>query len=102
MTKLIKKTTRLILRPLEAKDFEAWKVANSKKLPSQNKWDDGRLPEKDFTKAKFKALLKEQTAHRKADQFYRFGVFNKKTGMLIGTVSAMNVLRGVSHTCFLG
>ncbi len=102
MAKLLKKTKRLILRPLETKDFEVWRTANSKKLPSQNKWDDGRLPEKDFTKAKFKALLKEQSDHRKADQYYRLGVFNKKTGALMGTVSAMNVVRGVTHSCYLG
>jgi len=102
MAKLIKKTKRLILRPLENQDFKAWQTANFNKLPAQNKWDEGHLPDKDFTKANFKKLLKEQSEQRKADQYYYLGVFGRKTKALIGTVSAMNVVRRVTHTCYLG
>lgn len=96
-----RKTKRLWIRPLEAKDFKAWKSAHLTMKKSQNKWDHGPKPEQDLTLEKFKSLLKGQKERREKDLFYDFAIFDSK-GSLVGGVAAMEVCRGISYTAYLG
>jgi [ribosomal protein S5]-alanine N-acetyltransferase len=102
MSKFIISTPRLILRPLKSTDFKKWQESNSLKSPSKNKWDKGIEPDSNFTRSNFNKILSDQKVLRDRDTFYTLNIFDKKTGNIIGTTSAMNVLRSVSHTCFLG
>lgn len=100
--KLVVKTNRLIIRPLEKNDYEAWKDFLLLSDDSKNRWDMAnktflKTNSKDFTKE-----LKRQQKLIKEDTFYNFMAFHKKTGELIGKVACMEVTRGLSHTCYLG
>lgn len=96
------KTKRLILRPLEETDFENWVQAHSCLLPPQNEWDETNWNETELSKKKFKELLKIQKQQRTQDHFYEFGIFHKDDGILLGTVSLMDISRGVFQNAYLG
>lgn len=102
MTKLISKTDRLILRPLEKKDFKVWKQAHLNTLAPQNKWDKVPGPNSKVNKAQFNKTLKSQANERQLDKSYRMTLFEKKTGEMIGMTSALDIVRGVTHSCYLG
>lgn len=99
---LYKKTSRLILRPLEAFDYENWVQAHSCLLPPQNEWDETNWAESALTKKKFRDLLKIQSLQRSQDHFYEFGIFRKDDGALLGTVSLMDISRGIFQNAYLG
>ncbi|WII73674.1 GNAT family protein [Bdellovibrio sp. 22V] len=99
---LSKTTKRLIIRPLEEYDFENWAQAHSSMRSPQNEWDETNWDDSELTLKKFKAILKEQKQKRSADHFYDFGIFRKDDGILIGTVSLMDISRGVFQNAYLG
>lgn len=99
---LFKKTSRLIIRPLEIHDYENWAQAYSMLRPPQNEWDETNWVESELTLKKFKALLKEESQQRLHDKNYRFGIFRKDDGMLIGTVALMDISRGIFQNAYLG
>lgn len=99
---LIRKTQRLIIRPLVLSDFESWQTSFSSMQPQQNKWDRHSRPKQELTKTNFKKILKSQKSLRDQDKFYDLSVFEKKSGELVGTVAAMDVLRGLGQTAYLG
>jgi ribosomal-protein-alanine N-acetyltransferase len=99
---LYKKTARLILRPLEEYDYENWVQAHSCLRPPQNEWDETNWAESELTRKKFKEILKIQKQQRSKDHFYEFGVFSKDDGALLGTVSLMDISRGIFQNAYLG
>ncbi|WP_374074069.1 GNAT family N-acetyltransferase [Bdellovibrio bacteriovorus] len=99
---LFKKTQRLVIRPLEDMDYENWAQAYSCLRPPQNEWDETNWAESELTKKKFKELLKRQKEQRTQDHFYEFGIFHKDDGILLGTVSLMDISRGVFQNAYLG
>lgn len=101
MKQLMRKTRRLVIRPLIASDYKAWRDANLKMNKPQNTWDLGPRPPDELKRSDFKSILHFQAEKRKRDYFYDLGVFDKK-GQLIGGVSLMEVTRAISQTCFLG
>ncbi len=101
MKQLVRKTRRLVIRPLEIKDYEAWKKANLGMSKPQNTWDLGPRSPHELKRSDFKRILGAQAEKRKRDFFYDLAVFNK-SGELIGGVSLMEVSRAISQTCFLG
>lgn len=101
MKRLFRKTKRLIIRPLDAKDFDAWKNGHLGLVGLRNTWDIGPRPTDELTKANFKKVLSGLKKLREKDRFYDLGVFDRQ-GDLIGGVSLMEVVRGISHSAFLG
>lgn len=102
MAYLERRTKHLILRPLCLADYEAWHLAHTTILPAQNEWDRGQRAPEDVTLAKYKKLLSQRKKNCDTDYFYELGVFEKKSGALVGGVSAMNVVRGIAHAAYLG
>lgn len=100
--KLLRKTSRLTIRPLQLSDYAAWKVAYSTMQPPLNQWDRKNKPPAELTLPKFKTLLTSQKSNRSDDKFYDCAVFETATRKLIGVVSVMDVLRGVGHSAYLG
>jgi [ribosomal protein S5]-alanine N-acetyltransferase len=100
--RLRRRTRRLEIRPLAPRDYLRWRNAYSGALPKRNAWDRGRREAPALSRARFRALLGEQKKRRAADVFYDLAVFRRATGELVGTVSAMDVLRGLSQSAFLG
>ncbi len=99
--KLYRKTKKVIIRPLELSDYEAWKSAQLAMMSPQNTWDLGTKDLTELTKTKYKKMLAGRAKFRKKDYFYDFGIFNLKRE-LVGTVSIMEVTRGISQTAYLG
>ena len=101
MPHLVRKTKRLIIRPLELKDFAAWKKAHLTMLKPQNTWDLGAKSGQELTKANYKKIIKNQQILRKKDLFYDLCVFDKDKNF-VGTVGIMEVARRLSQTSYLG
>lgn len=68
---------------------------------AQNTWDSNPRTESELTKLKFRELMKQQGERRKNDTFYDLGVFDR-AGHFVGRTSLMQIIRGISHTAFLG
>ncbi len=100
--RLVRRTRRLEVRPLRAGDHARWRDAHRAALPKRNAWDRGRREEDALARARFRALLRDQEKRRAADLFYDLAVFRRDTGEFVGTVSAMDVLRGLSQSAYLG
>jgi ribosomal-protein-alanine N-acetyltransferase len=100
--KLSHTTKRLHLRPLEAKDYEAWKLAHSTILPAKNIWDGKNKEKHELTKKQFNGILRDQKARRAREEFFDFAIIRKDTKEIIGFVGIMNVVRSVTQSAFLG
>ncbi len=92
---------RTTLRLLELSDYSAWKEAYENQAPPKNVWDRSHRKQ-DLSKAAFKKYLKLQLQNRKADKNYEYGIFHNKTGELIGFVMALDVVRGITQSAYLG
>lgn len=99
---IFKVTPRLIIRPLVLEDHENWRQTYSSLRPALNEWDENPWDDKELTLQKFKQLLKIQRERRLKDSYYEFGVFRKDDGVLVGSVSLMDVSRGIFQNAYLG
>jgi ribosomal-protein-alanine N-acetyltransferase len=84
--KLFCKSKRFDLRPYQAGDFPAWKAAHLDALPKQNEFDQDKKTDAELTKAEFKKFLAKNEKYRKEESIYYFGVFERRTGRLMGYV----------------
>lgn len=80
------RTKRLVLRPLRNSDYAVWFDCWVNRMPSQNRWDSGPKPPGQCSKAYFRKLVARHHKLAKEDDYYWFGVFEKKTGDLIGGI----------------
>jgi [ribosomal protein S5]-alanine N-acetyltransferase len=80
------RTRRLILRPLRLRDYPLWFDAWVNRLPPQNQWDTGPRPVKKCSKGEFQKLLARHQQEAKTDDSYWYGIFEKKSGQLVGTL----------------
>lgn len=99
---IVKKTPRLILRPLEIIDYENWVQAYSSMQAPQNEWDETNWADSELSLKKFKDLLKSEKELRHKDHTFAFGIFLKDDGTLIGQVSLMDISRAVFQNAYLG
>lgn len=84
MKRLEVKTKRLVLRPHKVSDYAIWFHAHVNRKPSQSKWDLKPRTEKECTRVIFKKLMKRHQTLADNDDYYWFGIFEKKTGKLVG------------------
>lgn len=80
------RTRRLVPRPLKKSDYLAWYDAYANGLPKQSKWDRGPLDPKKCTKKWFDKVRKEHEELAKKDDYYRYYVFESKTGAIVGQI----------------
>jgi len=80
------KTRRLILRPLDSGDYNAWFDAYVNGLPPQNKWDLVPIKATNCTKTSFNKLTKRLKKLAKNDDYYRYYIFEKRSGVIIGQI----------------
>lgn len=100
--KLFRQTKRLVIRPLELRDFENWRQAFSSLRPAQTPWDETNWKASELTRAKFKQLLLRQKREMREGSYYNFAVFRADDGIMIGNVSLMEVQRGPHQSAYLG
>lgn len=66
-----------------------------------NKWDRSHRKE-ETSRIAFNRLLKSQKNAREAEKNYTYGIFIKKTGEFCGYVMAMDIVRSITHSAYLG
>ncbi len=79
-------TRRLILRVLTKNDYQAWLDGNVNRKSAQNKWDSGPRNKKECSKIEFLKQLRRLKQLEKEDEYYRFFVFEKKSGKIVGEI----------------
>ncbi len=87
------KTKRLIIRPFTQRDYNAWKRAHQNRLPKQNQFDSGPVPEKELTKIIFKKKIAGYREIAKKDSIYVYGIFDKQTGENLGGIDIFVMAR---------
>jgi RimJ/RimL family protein N-acetyltransferase len=102
MKREITETKRLILRPLKLSDYNTWFDAWTNRGPAKNRWDYGPMKAKDCGEKYFKWLLKRHRELAKKDDWYFFGIFEKKTGTLVGHVDLDIFVRGTHQFANFG
>ncbi len=103
MKKFKRKTKRLIIRPLEKTDFEAWREAFLTMLPKQNKWDaTASFNVENLKKSNFNKIIKKSAQNRKAEEYCDFGVFLKSSGELLGRMGVGHFIRSVTQSALIG
>lgn len=80
------KTERLMIRPLKLNDYATWFEAYVNSLPKQTKWDTEPYPAKNCSPKIFKEIRQEYIDLAKKDDYYRYSVFEKKSGTLVGHI----------------
>lgn len=97
-----KKTKRLTLRTLTAKDYEVWREAYTIMRVPQNEWDEANWDEKYLTRYEFKKILESQKNYRDFDKAFIFGVFRNDDGALIGHLGFNDISRAGFQNAYLG
>lgn len=87
------KSKRFRMRLLRRADYARWKSAYMHMLPRQNEFDEEAKKSKELGRAEYFTFLKRSEGFRKSGAIYHFGIFEKKTGRLMGFVMISLVLR---------
>lgn len=95
-------TQRLILRQLESSDYEAWFDCYVNRWPAKSRWDAKPFSSRKCTRAHFKKHLKTLRSLAKKDEYYRFWVFEKKSGMIVGQIDFDIYVRGTHQFANFG
>ena len=96
------RTRRLILRPLQTRDYKKWLQAHVERFPAQSKWDQGPYKAEECPRDYFKKLKARHQELAHNDDWYWFGVFEKKTGRMIGHVDIDVFVRSTHQFANLG
>lgn len=84
---------RFYMRPLRISDYETWKAAHLSAQTKQNEFDQERKSISDLTKKEFRKFLNKNETFQKENVIYYFGIFEKKTGRLLGNILFAFILR---------
>lgn len=87
------KTARLIIRPFSLGDYKVWSDGLRQRLPAQSEFDLGPVVGEKLTKAYFKKTLARYQKAAKSDQFYMYGLFDRKTGECVGSIDLYVIQR---------
>lgn len=102
-TKFARRTKRLIIRPLEKTDFEAWNEAFLTMLPKQNKYDAAAsFKIENLKKSNFNKLIKRSVQNRKNEKYCDYGVFLKSSGELLGRMGVGHFIRSITQSAIIG
>lgn len=96
------RTRRLELRPYRKGDYAAWQRAWSSLAPARNEWDSGPRSAAALTKATFLRILAQQKKSRDGEVALVLGVFERKSGDLVGFTTVEHVVRGRIQSASIG
>lgn len=77
---------RFRMRLFRRSDYPAWRAAHEAMLPKQNEFDAEKKSGKELSRTEFGKFLKRAAGFARDGLIYHFGVFEKKTGRLVGNV----------------
>lgn len=95
-------TERLILRPLEEKDYQRWIEGFQHKLPSQSKYDEDQMDMSEWTQESFNEVVKKLQNLALTDKAFVFGIFLKNDNKHIGKVEVSTIMRDEFQWGLLG
>jgi ribosomal-protein-alanine N-acetyltransferase len=84
---------RFEFRVYKASDYSRWKSAYESMFPKQNEFDQDQKSHAELTRAAYAKMLAQQERYRKQELIYHFGIFEKKTGRMMGFVLLALVMR---------
>ncbi|MGN5883399.1 GNAT family N-acetyltransferase [Staphylococcus simulans] len=90
---LSEETERLVIRPLEEKDYDMWMKGFCGRDVSQNPYDEGKLDMSVCTRKWYKQLIEKHQRLLKADDIYIFGIFRKSDEVHIGNLDVVTLAR---------
>jgi ribosomal-protein-alanine N-acetyltransferase len=91
--KLQFESKRFVARLFKGSDYKSWCAAYEAMLVKQNDFDEDKKIPKELTRPKFNKFLKKTQQFKKSGDIYHFGVFEKRTGRLMGQVLFALVIR---------
>ncbi|MEO0986356.1 MAG: GNAT family protein [Cyanobacteria bacterium J06639_14] len=95
-------TERLILRPQEPKDYQAWYAGFSGRLPPQHQYDEGPIDLSECTADWFSKVCQQHQAQALADYAYIWGIFSKPANQHLGHVDLSTIQREEKQWANLG
>lgn len=96
------RTKRLIIRPYQGSDYKTWFDAYVNRLPKRNKYDRDPLDAKSCSKAEYRKTMRRHEQLAKQARCYVYGVFENKTGTLVGVLDIFIIARDVYQMGNLG
>lgn len=95
-------TKRLILRPQQPSDYEAWYAGFAERLPSQHKYDEGQIDLSECDFQWFSNLCQHHQTRALQDRDYIFGVFRRETNQHLGNIDLSTIRREENQWANLG
>lgn len=95
-------TERLILRPQQSEDYQAWYAGFAGRLPPQSKYDEGQISLAGCDRDWFSNLCQRHQEQALSDYAYIFGVFSKQTNKHLGNVDLSTIQREEKQWANLG
>ncbi len=86
-------TERLVIRPLNNEDYTTWYTQFENRLPSQHRYDEGKLDMGVCTKKWFQQLVDNHRSLALEDKIYVFGIFRKADNAHLGAIDFSTLLR---------
>ena len=84
---------RFVYRVYRASDYGRWRAAYEAMFPKQNEFDQDPKTRAELSRAAYRKMIAQQERYRKEDLIYHFGIFEKKTGRMMGYVLLALVVR---------
>ncbi len=91
--KIRTETERLVIRFIEEDDYSSWLTEYENRLPSQHKYDDGKIDMGICTKEWFSELVTQHYQMAVDDNVYVFSVFRKEDNAHIGVIDFSTIMR---------
>ncbi|WP_342512405.1 GNAT family N-acetyltransferase [Sporosarcina sp. FSL K6-1522] len=96
-------TERLVIRPLQNKDYELWLEGCRNRFPSQYKYDDDKMDLNGWTQKKFNDdVVTKLQGLADRDEAYVFGIFRKSDQKHVGKVEFSTIMRDEFQWGLLG
>ncbi len=90
MKRIETKTKRLVLRALKSTDYQAWYDAHVNGGTKQSKWDRAPMKPEICSLKWFNKIKKEHEDLANKDDYYRYYVFEKKSGVMVGQIDSVS------------
>ncbi|OZM57587.1 GNAT family N-acetyltransferase [Lottiidibacillus patelloidae] len=86
-------TERLIIRPLQKDDYLSWITQFGNRMPSQHKYDEGKIDMSICSEKWFVDLIEKHQQMALDDKVYVFGIFRKEDNAHLGAIDFSTILR---------
>jgi [ribosomal protein S5]-alanine N-acetyltransferase len=86
-------TDRLVIRPYNKEDYWNWLTQFNNRMPSQYKYDDGKIDMSMCTEEWFGELVDYHQQMALGDKLYVFGVFRKEDHAHLGSIDFSTIMR---------